>query len=117
MIASLSGKGGTGKTSMAALILDELARKGYSGRVLAVDGDPVTTLHLALGFPEPAATLAGMHDAVTLDAVFALETGCLAVDARVARLGYGDDTRSYFDRLTLSLTARQVDEVVMPMDA
>ena len=47
----------------------------------------------------------------------ALETGCLAVDARVARLGYGDGTRSYFDRLTLSLAARQVDEVVMPMDA
>jgi hypothetical protein len=51
------------------------------------------------------------------DAAFALETGCLAVDARVARLGYGDGTRSYFDRLTLSLAARQVDEVVMPMDA
>ena len=68
MIASLSGKGGTGKTSMAALILDELAREEYSGRVLAVDGDPATTLHLALGFPEPAATLAGMCDAVMLDA-------------------------------------------------
>jgi CO dehydrogenase maturation factor len=68
MIASLSGKGGTGKTSMAALILDELARKGYSGRVLAVDGDPATTLHLALGFPEPAATLAAVRDAVTLNA-------------------------------------------------
>jgi hypothetical protein len=51
------------------------------------------------------------------DTEFALETGCLAVDARVTRLGYGDGTRAYFDRLTLSLAARQVDEVVMPMDA
>ncbi len=51
------------------------------------------------------------------DAAFALESGCLALDARVVRLGYGDGTRSYFDRLTLSLAVRQVDEVVMPMDA
>jgi CO dehydrogenase maturation factor len=68
MIVSLSGKGGTGKTSMAALMLDEMAHAGYSGRVLAVDGDPATTLHLALGFPEPTATLAGVRDAVMLDA-------------------------------------------------
>ena len=40
MIITLSGKGGTGKTTICALILDELARRGYDGTVLAVDGDP-----------------------------------------------------------------------------
>jgi hypothetical protein len=51
------------------------------------------------------------------DARLSLESGCLAVDAQVVRLGYGDGTRSYFDRLTLALAVREIDEVVMPMDA
>ncbi len=68
MIVTLSGKGGTGKTSLATLILDELARAGYAGLVLAVDGDPAMTLHMALGFPEPAATVADVRDSITLDA-------------------------------------------------
>ncbi len=51
------------------------------------------------------------------EVAFALESGGLAVDARVVKLGYGDGTPSYFDRLILSTRARQVDEVVMPMDA
>jgi CO dehydrogenase maturation factor len=68
MIVTLSGKGGAGKTSLSALILDELARAGYAGPVLAVDGDPAMTLHMALGFPEPVATVADVRDSVTLDA-------------------------------------------------
>jgi CO dehydrogenase maturation factor len=68
MIATISGKGGVGKTSLAALLLDELARRGYTGRVLAVDGDPASTLHLALGAPMPPATLAQVRDATRLDA-------------------------------------------------
>jgi len=43
-----AGKGGTGKTTIAALLIDYLARKGT---VLAVDADPSTNLNLALGLP------------------------------------------------------------------
>jgi CO dehydrogenase maturation factor len=68
MIVTLSGKGGTGKTSLAALLLDEIAGRGYPGPVLAVDGDPASTLALALGLPEPPATVADVRDATRLDA-------------------------------------------------
>jgi CO dehydrogenase maturation factor len=68
MIVTLSGKGGTGKTSLAALLLDEIAGRGYPGPVLAVDGDPASTLALALGMPEPPATVADVRDATRLDA-------------------------------------------------
>ena len=43
-----AGKGGTGKTTIAALLIDHLSRKGT---VLAVDADPSTNLNLALGLP------------------------------------------------------------------
>jgi CO dehydrogenase maturation factor len=68
MIISFAGKGGVGKTSLAALLLDELARQDYPGPILAVDGDPATTLHLALGLPEPPATVAGVRELTPLDA-------------------------------------------------
>jgi CO dehydrogenase maturation factor len=67
MIISFAGKGGTGKTSLAALLLDELARAGYPGPVLAVDGDPATTLPLALGLPEPLATVADIRELTPLN--------------------------------------------------
>lgn len=67
-IITVAGKGGTGKTTMMALLLDELARFGYSGRILAVDGDPAMTLYMALGLPEPLATVATVRDSVKLDA-------------------------------------------------
>ncbi|MFO8010047.1 MAG: AAA family ATPase [Dehalococcoidia bacterium] len=43
-----AGKGGTGKTTIAALLIDLLSKKGT---VLAVDADPSTNLNLALGMP------------------------------------------------------------------
>jgi CO dehydrogenase maturation factor len=43
---AIGGKGGTGKTTIAALLIMHLARKGI---VLAVDGDPSSNLHLDLG--------------------------------------------------------------------
>ncbi len=67
-IVALVGKGGVGKTSLSALLLDELLRRGYGGSVLAVDADPATTLHLALGLPEPRATVADVRETTTLDA-------------------------------------------------
>ncbi|MFN2226373.1 MAG: AAA family ATPase [Anaerolineae bacterium] len=47
---AVAGKGGTGKTTITALIIDYLARKG-KGAVLAIDADPSTNLNLALGVP------------------------------------------------------------------
>ena len=68
MIISFAGKGGAGKTTLVAMLLDELAKSGYPGPVLAVDGDPATTLHLALGLPEPPATVADVRELTPLDA-------------------------------------------------
>ncbi|MDH4140456.1 MAG: AAA family ATPase [Coriobacteriia bacterium] len=45
---ALAGKGGTGKTTMAALIVRALRELGARS-VLAVDADPNSTLHEALG--------------------------------------------------------------------
>lgn len=67
-IITFSGKGGVGKTTTTALLLDELARAGYRGRLLAVDGDPATTLYLALGLTPPTQTLADVRDGLQLDA-------------------------------------------------
>lgn len=49
MKLAVSGKGGVGKTLLAALLVKEFARNGYS--VLAIDADPDTNLASALGFP------------------------------------------------------------------
>ncbi len=46
----VAGKGGTGKTTIAALLATLLSKKGT---VLAVDADPSTNLNMALGLPEP----------------------------------------------------------------
>jgi len=51
-IIAMAGKGGTGKTTLAALIIRSLMRKGL-GPVLAIDADPNATLPEALGIPMP----------------------------------------------------------------
>jgi CO dehydrogenase maturation factor len=68
MIVSLAGKGGVGKTTLCALMIDELARHNYSGRVLVIDGDPAMTLPLTLGVIPPAWTLADVRDSTPLRA-------------------------------------------------
>lgn len=45
---AVSGKGGTGKTTFAALIIEALRRQGR-GPILAVDADPNATLGIYLG--------------------------------------------------------------------
>ena len=67
-IVTVSGKGGVGKTTTAALLLDEMARAGYAGRLLVVDGDPAMTLYQALGQAPPPATVADIRDNTRLDA-------------------------------------------------
>jgi CO dehydrogenase maturation factor len=43
---AIGGKGGTGKTTIAALLIELLTKKGT---VLAIDADPSSNLHMALG--------------------------------------------------------------------
>ncbi len=45
---AVAGKGGSGKTTIAALLIELLMKKGA---VLAIDGDPSANLHMALGLP------------------------------------------------------------------
>ncbi len=45
---ALAGKGGVGKTAIAALLINRLSQKGT---VLAIDADPSTNLNLTLGLP------------------------------------------------------------------
>lgn len=45
---AVAGKGGVGKTLIAALLINHLARRNNEA-VLAIDADPSTNLHLALG--------------------------------------------------------------------
>lgn len=47
---ALAGKGGTGKTTVAALLVDILVKRGAQP-VLAIDADPSSNLNLALGVP------------------------------------------------------------------
>jgi len=47
---AVAGKGGTGKTTISALVIDYLSR-AKKGSVLAIDADPSTNLNLALGVP------------------------------------------------------------------
>lgn len=68
MLLTVSGKGGVGKTTLTALLVDELGRQQYPGRVLVVDADPAQTLHFALGIPAPGATLAQVRDNTPLNA-------------------------------------------------
>jgi CO dehydrogenase maturation factor len=49
---ALAGKGGTGKTTIASLLIHTLLQR-VRGPLLAIDADPATNLHLALGLPMP----------------------------------------------------------------
>jgi CO dehydrogenase maturation factor len=45
---AFAGKGGTGKTTLAALLIRHLM-EGTGGSILAIDADPASNLHLVLG--------------------------------------------------------------------
>ena len=57
MKLAISGKGGSGKTTLSATLARLFARRGFS--VLAIDGDPNPNLGVALGVT--SANLAGLH--------------------------------------------------------
>ncbi|MDY7080613.1 MAG: AAA family ATPase [Chloroflexota bacterium] len=60
MIIALAGKGGTGKTTIAALIIRYLIEE-QSGSILAIDADPATNLNMVLGM-ETGATVGGIRE-------------------------------------------------------
>jgi len=57
---AVSGKGGTGKTSFCALLIEALLAAGETP-VLAVDGDPNSSLGLMLGAP-PERTIGDIRE-------------------------------------------------------
>ena len=62
---AIAGKGGTGKTSVAALLINFLSERGL---VLAVDADPAMNLNQALGVPlNGAQTIGGIREKLTKD--------------------------------------------------
>jgi CO dehydrogenase maturation factor len=62
---AVAGKGGTGKTSVAALLIKLLSQKGL---VLAVDADPSTNLNQALGLPlDDSKTVGRIREKMTED--------------------------------------------------
>lgn len=63
-IIAVAGKGGVGKTSIAAAILRELVRRYPDARILAIDADPAVGLATALGV-EPMETLDDIRKALS----------------------------------------------------
>jgi CO dehydrogenase maturation factor len=62
---AIAGKGGTGKTTVAALLIKFLSQKGL---VLAVDADPSTNLSQALGLSlDDSNTVGGIREKMTKD--------------------------------------------------
>jgi len=62
---AIAGKGGTGKTTIAALLIKLLSQKGL---VLAVDADPSTNLNQALGLSlEDNKTVGRIREKMTED--------------------------------------------------
>ncbi len=62
LAVAVAGKGGTGKTTVSALLIDELIRRG-DGAVLAVDADPNANLGELLGL-EVRQTIGGLREEV-----------------------------------------------------
>ncbi len=102
---AVAGKGGTGKTTLAALLVEELRERGP---VLAVDADPNSNLGEALGIPvrrtigqmrdELLEKIADLPPGVSKDQL--LEMGlyeCLAEEEGVDLLvmGHGEGPRCY----------------------
>ena len=58
---AVSGKGGSGKTTVASMIIRSLIERGAGGGILAVDADPNFCLAMTLGV-EPTGTIAEIRE-------------------------------------------------------
>ena len=61
---AVAGKGGTGKTTVCAMLIRYLTRHGL-GPVLAIDADPSSNLNMALGLDLEDVTAGGGSDGNT----------------------------------------------------
>ena len=58
---AVSGKGGSGKTTVASMLVRSLVERGAGGEILAVDADPNSCLALMLGV-QPTGTIAEIRE-------------------------------------------------------
>ena len=79
---AIAGKGGTGKTTVSALIIDHLARL-KAGSILAIDADPSTNLNIVLG--------------VEVEKAIGSEREALVEDIKTGRYNLGLDKQQYFE--------------------
>jgi CO dehydrogenase maturation factor len=92
MTIAVAGKGGTGKTTICALIVQYLIQKKL-GPVLAIDADPSSNLNLALGLPLDDHETVGYIREEMLDQVQAQSTAGVMAGGLVSGLTKPD----YFD--------------------
>lgn len=76
---AFAGKGGTGKTTIASLLTNHLVQR-ITGPLLAIDADPATNLHLALGLPMPATVGDIREDMASIGASSQLGVGISRLD-------------------------------------
>ena len=104
---ALAGKGGTGKTTVAAMITRYLIRNDC-GPILAIDADPSSNLHMVLGLP-PAQTVGDIREDM-LDQIQGAAGGAL-----YGGLPGGQTKQDYIDyqvRMAL-VEGSQVDLIAM----
>jgi CO dehydrogenase maturation factor len=87
---ALSGKGGTGKTTVAAMIIRYLIEE-QRGMVLAIDADPSSNLNMVLGL-ELAETVGDIREEMLADIRSTVGAGALA-----GGLASGMSKSDYFD--------------------
>ena len=90
-LITVAGKGGVGKTSVAAAMVKIISQTFPEKRLLAIDADPATGLSTALGVEVKA-----MIDDIRKDIVSTLKEG----DTRSAMELLGDARYKIFDAMT-----------------